>query len=275
MDGFTFSSYGARIGIRSTEAASLRRLAQTLPPRSRPWPSPEVDHLYSLVAAEANGNGRGRRFNLLYAGAQRILRSHDMGDVVEALDSDLHFQVAVHARWKLFVHAGVVGWNGAAIVLPGRSGSGKSRLVAELVRAGAVYYSDEFAVLDGHGRVHPYPKRLHIRADPDAAEKGPPVVRKRIEELGGLAGTRALPVGLVVLTSFARVTRPRLRRLSPGEAVLALLNHTVLARHRPQFALRLLARAVDGKPTFRGRRGEAAEFISSALARATSEIPEG
>jgi hypothetical protein len=30
--------------------------------------------------------------------------------------------------------------------------------VAELVRAGATYYSDEFAVLDSRGRVHPFPR---------------------------------------------------------------------------------------------------------------------
>ena len=35
--------------------------------------------------------------------------------------------------------------------------------MAELLRAGATYYSDEFAVFDARGRVHPYPKPLSIR----------------------------------------------------------------------------------------------------------------
>ena len=43
----------------------------------------------------------------------------------------------------------IVTWGrGRAIVIPGRTFSGKSTLVAELVRAGATYYSDEYAVED-------------------------------------------------------------------------------------------------------------------------------
>jgi hypothetical protein len=32
--------------------------------------------------------------------------------------------------------------------------SGKTTLVSELIRAGATYYSDEYAVIDERGRVH-------------------------------------------------------------------------------------------------------------------------
>ena len=35
--------------------------------------------------------------------------------------------------------------------------------MAELLRAGAVYYSDEYAVVDPWGRVHPFAKPLSIR----------------------------------------------------------------------------------------------------------------
>jgi uridine kinase len=41
------------------------------------------------------------------------------------------------------------------IAIPGRSFSGKTSLVTALVRAGAVYYSDEFAVIDRDGLVRP------------------------------------------------------------------------------------------------------------------------
>jgi hypothetical protein len=42
------------------------------------------------------------------------------------------------------------------MVLPGKSFAGKTTLVAALVRAGAEYWSDEYAVLDANGDVHPY-----------------------------------------------------------------------------------------------------------------------
>ena len=72
------------------------------------------------------------------------------------LRQDIDQAVARRSPRLLFVHAGVVGWRGLAIVIPGRGSTGKSTLVAELVRRGAVYYSDAFAVLDEAGRVHPY-----------------------------------------------------------------------------------------------------------------------
>ena len=58
------------------------------------------------------------------------------------------------------MHAGVAVWNGAAILIPGRSHAGKSTLTKSLIDAGAVYYSDEFAPVLPNGFVIPYPKPL-------------------------------------------------------------------------------------------------------------------
>jgi hypothetical protein len=65
-----------------------------------------------------------------------------------------------------FLYAGVVAWQGHAIVFPGRSLSGKTTLVREMLRLGATYYSDEFAVVDNSGLVHSFPRPLGIREDP-------------------------------------------------------------------------------------------------------------
>src|SRR4029079_7212295 len=124
---------------------------------------------------------------------------------------------------RIFVHAGVVGWNGRAIVMPGRSYSGKSTLVAELVRQGATYYSDEFAVLDSRGRVHPWARQLAIREN-CAAGKGN---RSPVEAFGGKAGKRPLPIALVIAFLYQRGAGCRLAQLSPGGGVMALLEHTV------------------------------------------------
>ena len=74
-------------------------------------------------------------------------------------------------------HAGVVGWRGRAIVIPGRSHAGKSTLVAELVRRGAVYYCDEFAVLHETGRVHPY-RRTPVLTQVSYTLSSPPVKQR-------------------------------------------------------------------------------------------------
>ena len=131
-----------------------------LPPGWRPAQSPIVDRIYSLVVGGTSPTAKLRRFNLLYVGSARLVRSMDLARVFEVLETDLQLFVAEMARRRLFVHAGVVGWNGRAIVIPGRSFSGKTTLVGEMLRNGATYYSDEYAVFDSRGRVHPYPSSL-------------------------------------------------------------------------------------------------------------------
>ena len=150
------------------------------------------------------------------------------------LETEIRQSVAASAARRTFVHAGVVGWRGRAILVPGRSRSGKTTLVAELVKAGAVYLSDEFAVLDGRGRVHPFAKPLSIRG-PGGCDVH--ARARRAEELGGTVGTRPLPVGLVVLAEHRPGASWRPERLTRGQAVLEMLAHTVPARLRPEASL--------------------------------------
>src|SRR5262249_27415593 len=138
--------------------------------------------------------------------------------------------------------------------------SGKSRLVEALVRAGATYYSDEYAVLDGRGRVHPYPSPLTRRGD-----VGEPLRKYSAEELGGAAGGTPLSRGLVVGCRHRPRGRRRPRLLSPGQGVLALLDHAVPARHRPARTLATLRRLASHAPVLSSPRGEAAETAALLL----------
>src|SRR6185295_969546 len=235
--GLAFVCHGAHIGIRVNDPEALERLLLHLPPGWKPAASPVVDHLCSLRVGGSARPGL-RRFHLLYGNAALVARARELDELCDGLESHLSFSVAMTARRRLFVHAGVVGWHGRALVIPGRSLSGKTTLVAALVRAGATYYSDEYAVFDQHGRVHPYPKRLSIREEPGKPPRICPV-----EELGGRAGARPLPVGLIAVAAYTPGARWRPRALSRGQAVLALLGNTVLARIRPDLALPTLQRA--------------------------------
>ena len=150
--------------------------------------------MYSLLMSGLGPRSNVRRFNLLYAGATRAARSLDPDLVLDAFESDVQIYVGIMARRKIFVHAGAVEWQGRIVVIPGLSMSGKTMLTAELVRAGATYYSDEYAVLDEHGRVHPYPRQLGMRAA-GAGEQ----TKVRADALGGIVGVKALAVGMVVV----------------------------------------------------------------------------
>ncbi len=178
------------------------------------------------------------------------------------LDAQLRMHIALHAPDHVFVHAGVVGVGERAIVLPGRSFAGKTTLVAALVQAGAEYWSDEYAVLDADGLVHPYPKPLSVRIDATRATE-----ERSIESLGGRAGDRPLPVDLIAFTSYRPGVAWALRPCSAGQGAVKLLEHSVAARARPEQVLAAVRRATTDAVILEGDRGDAEEAAGALLSR--------
>jgi hypothetical protein len=254
--GVAGRAYGLRIGLRANDARALERIRGVLPPGWTGSASPVVDRVYSLVANDATGDVDADRACQLYLGAEPLGGRLSLDEVCEVLENSLHPYVAEFARRRLFVHAAVVGWRGRAIVLPGTSFAGKTTLVRALIDAGATFYSDEYAVFDARGRVHPFARPLSIRED------GAAWLRR---EAVASPGTTALPVGLVAMARYRPGARWRPRRLAPGEAVLALLANTVAARRRPDVAFRTLREVVSGAQAVKGTRGEAQETARSIL----------
>jgi hypothetical protein len=260
-DGLSFTVHGVRVGVRVNDAQFMKRLEEYFPPGWKPASISVVERLYSLILKDGERRIRGvRPFNLLYADLTKLSRTFSADEVLEIFESDLQLHVAESARRKVFVHAGVVGWRGHAVLIPGRSLSGKSSLVAELVRAGATYYSDEYAVLDLRGRVHPFPKPLQIREAGSARQKKYPV-----EMFGGRAGVKPLAVGLIIISKYQTGARWRPRTLSAGRGTLELLAHTVSARRQPETALTTLQRAVADATVLKSLRGEAKETAEHIL----------
>lgn len=259
--GISFTSHGVRIGVRVNRPEALSLIKDYLPPRCKPSPSPVVERLYSFVVGGGNETERSvRRFNLLYRDIARLARTRNLEEALELFEADLGLFVAEAAPRRVFVHAGVVGWKGQAILIPGRSYSGKTTLVTELMRAGAVYYSDEYAVLDVLGRVHPYPRALQIREAETGKQK-----KYSVEALDGKAGAKPLDVQLVVVSRYKPQARWRPQQLSAGHGVLELLANTVSARYRPQKALATLERVSKRALTLKSARGEAGEIVESLL----------
>jgi hypothetical protein len=258
--GVRFVSYGRRIGVRVNDLRVLPQVLELLPPGRTASSSPFVRRLYSIFVGGNGARAGVRRLHLAYADSLRIARTSELTTALDAFDSDLRLHVAERARGRVFVHAGVVGWRGRAIVIAGRSFSGKSSLVAALVRAGATYYSDEYAVFDERGRVHPFLSPLSLRGK-DAERP----TRHGAESLGRPPGGKPLRVGLVAVSEYRPGARWRPRHLTPGQGILALLANTVPARERPAAALAALQQAVANAPVLKGKRGEAAEVADLLL----------
>lgn len=263
--GACIEAHGVRLGLRANTPEGLEAAESCLPPGWRPSPSALVDELFSLWTDPGPGAARASR---VYVGTSRRVRTRDLRQALAVLESEMRQSLAARAARFTFVHAGVVGWRGRAIVIPGRSRSGKSTLVAELVRSGASYLSDEFAVIDSRGRVHPFAKPLSIRG---AGGCDLHVQRPRAEDLGGRSAQGPLPIGLVLLASHVPGAEWRPRTLTPGQAVIEMLAHTVPARLRPEASLQALERAVSRAALLQGERGEAAELAPRLLERVESQ----
>ena len=207
-------------------------------------------------AIERDGEG----LRLLLDGAE-LGHALDGRALSDLLEGDLALFVASHAPDRIFVHAGVVGWQGAALLVPGRTMSGKSTLIAALVALGATYYSDEYAVLDDQGRVHAYPRRLSLRQ-----RRGLP-----LRVAPARVGKKALRVAWVIGTRYEKGATLRLEALTAGRAVLLLLDNAVAARVVPGRVLATLARVTETATAFSGVRGAAQGAARQLLSRCTAE----
>ena len=257
------AAYGVSFAIRADSEFLLRRMESHLPPSSTGAPAREGQRVYSIAADD----GASTPGYSLRADDEVICRQADLATVLEGLETHVQLHVAEMSPDHVFLHSGVIAWEDGAILLPGRTYSGKSTLVAELVRHGAGYYSDEYAVLDRSGQVHAYPRPIGLR---HSGEHG--VVRERVEQPAPLAGYPPLPVRAVFLCRFKAGFGWNAMRMPPGEAAVALVSHVVSARRDPARMLACLTQVVTLAPVFVAERGDAADAVAHIL-RATAQSP--
>ncbi|MDX6641506.1 MAG: hypothetical protein QOF12_2517 [Solirubrobacteraceae bacterium] len=189
------------------------------------------------------------------------LAAGEAAAALEELDGRLRAHIAEHARHHVFVHAGVVAVGGRAIVLPAPTHAGKTALVVALLQAGAVYYSDEFAVLDGTGRVLPYAKPLTVRS-----ADGRRSSRVTAASLGAATGDGPAAVAMIAATRHVSGATWAPQPRSAADGTMLLLSHAGQARGDPARVLESVSRAAEGAIVLEGPRGEAAAAAAALLA---------
>ena len=262
MAGRAIQTHGVTLGVRATRADVLDALERHLPPGARPTRKTVVDRLYSIVAPINQPGSRVRKFQMAYSDAVPIARTHDLSEVFERIQADMSLATATLTPGFTFIHAGVVAWRGKAIVLPGASHAGKTTLVAALLRAGATYYSDEWAVLDASGRVRPYARSLSIRGVNGARDRA-----ETPGSFGAKVGARPLRVGLVVFTQFDPDATWEPREVSPAHAMLHLTDNLMQLHRQPRKTLDAVRHMLDEATVLAGLRGEADPAAQQILAR--------
>jgi len=250
-------AYGARIEFR-VPAALLAELASPIVPGAVVDAQGPAEVVLSVQLSHTpQGNSH---FEIAENGIF-LATEHSLQAAKDAVESWAQLTVATLAKKLVFVHAGVVGWRNRAIVIPGRTLSGKTTLALALVEAGADYYSDEYAIFDSEGRVHPYRRLPKLKAAP--------VHTLPSRDFGRLLcgpPPRPIPLGWVLISRYEAGSSWQPRRLTCGETLLGLLDNTIPLRSRPEDSVRALAKAMTNVQGFEGLRGEAASFARQALA---------
>jgi hypothetical protein len=256
----TFESYGVIVCLSSNDkrllddaiAVAERSLIGNLKARG-PVNDEGAQH-FELIRSS-------RQYYQVYLNGMRISSGPTRWKFLKFFDGLLRVTVGEHSPQFVFIHAGVVAWNGRALLLPANSFDGKSTLVTELVKLGAVYYSDEFAIVDKEGLVHPFARPINRRTDDG---KFIPY-EIQLDEIGGAVGSRPIRCGMLLLTRFEKGSHFSPRHLSKGEAILELVNFALSVRVNPEFTFRVLNNLLEDAILLSGRRPEAKQFAKRIL----------
>jgi hypothetical protein len=248
--------------IRTNDPELACLLPDLLPPLAIRRRATSYDRTWSLRREGSCACGIEHRSVDLFSGRRLLFRGHDLATARLRLRAAVKLDVAEFAHRRVFLHAGAVAWNGVGIVIPGVTMSGKTSLVRELLRAGATYYSDEYAVLDSLGRLHPYPQPLGVRLGTTYEQND-----ETAESLGATVATGRVPVGFVVVTRHERGGRWNPQVLSPGHTALAMLEHAVAARRNPARVLSALQHVAQNAVGWLGARGGAQTTARAILSR--------
>lgn len=259
--GFRVTILGVHLAVVSDSAAVAEALDQYV----LPWlPRAAVGSSTADRLVEVRRLGSGAGLEILVDGlVAGVVPSPEAAIpwVQRALD-----EAVVRCQTEVaVVHGGVVAHGGRAIILPGPTGAGKSTLVAELVRQGAPYLSDEYALIDADGCVHPYPRPLLLR-DASGDDQAP----RLATELGGTVARGPMPAGLIVGARHAPDATPVLQAMSQSDGLLLLLRNTPQALADHPWIMAPMARAVARAACYGGPRGEARATAAAILELASS-----
>lgn len=201
------------------------------------------------------------RLDGVYKNREKIAVRRRREWAFQLLGSQVRLAVAEYAPKHTFVHAGVVAVDGKAIVIPAKSFAGKTTLTYELVKRGAIYYSDEYAVIDQDGFIHPFPKDISMRGIIDDQTQ----VEIKPESIGGTIGTKPVRAGLIVITHYGESSKWRPKTLTVGQGFLELITHTIPIRQNPELAVTALRKMLDGASILKSRRGDAGKTADAII----------
>ena len=223
-------------------------------------------------------SGEGDRL-VLRRGELSVAEGGDPGYVATVLMDEVARALTSHCRRGLLFHAAAVGWRDHVVVLPGRTGAGKSTLAASLVRRGLTFLGDEIACIDDRHIVRSFPrpfafKRRGLRSHgvgstsrmrQDRRWRHPCAHWCRLASSVASTTRRHGRAAAIVFPEWEEGRRLEVRPISRAETALGLMASLVNARNLPGHGLAGVVRLSEQVPGYRLRYSDADDVAIEAL----------
>ncbi len=259
------------VRIRSNRARLGRMLEPLLAPfRSEPASGAPT---YSIL----HGRSRTRPEMAVFLDGEDVHLSDSPAAALDYVVWNIH-EVAMERSGRfLAFHAAAAALEGRGLLLPAPPESGKSTLVAGLVRDGWSFLADEYATVDARtGLLHPFPRALWLAPEsiallgdlkgvvPEALwAEGRSKYFLSPDALRAEAVGVPCPVRLVVAPSYEARGRTLLEPLSRAEAGYLLADNCFNFARFADRGLRTVASVVGGARCYRLRFGRLAEAVAT------------
>lgn len=269
MTSRVISFAGSSVRIES-EGLDAERLVEFLyrdfPPSEGPPP-----HMTLHVRAEP-----GAEALTLHCGDKRYYHGNSLGSLASALLEQTIYHLSDKSRGGLVLHAAAVSMGRRCLLLPGRTGVGKTTLTAWLVKKGFGYLTDELVyVPSGSMEVRPFVRPLNIKArarqslgarilDYEASASqivsATDVTLVPSALLGGGAALAEARLGRIVFPQYQAGAGFAVEPLSRAETGLGLMGCLINARNLPEHGFPEVARLAREAPGFHLRYGDFAQL---------------
>ena len=266
--------------VRSVDQAFADAVAWHLAPFRRERPEVQAFPV-DMYVQETDQAHEPPEYSLFIANALRY-RHHRLRDVLHHTIWALHADVSKRVRDFVLLHAGAVVGRGGAMLIPGRSGSGKSSLVLALLQQGFSYLSDELGAIDPiTARAYAFEKRISLE---EAAVGSSPALAGRLEDRQGslilpdryvspenvdAAVAGPAPITRLVFIGEDRTGEPRLSGIGAGMAVERMAEHAVNLFRYQERGVILLTRIAENAEAYELQGGTArsrAELLAERFA---------
>jgi hypothetical protein len=279
------SPHAPALTVGLFDSASTR-VPVTLPTRDQVW-SYENESLCILLDPGSNSASlldRAQRLALFWIPSAAHFSYHEAG-----------FPLRHIIRWWMgplglqLVHAGVVGNAHGGVLLPGKSGSGKSTTTLACLESGLDYVGDDFVLLAAKPEPYAYGVYNSAKLNPPDLPRFPaltPLVRNRarldtekalffLQERFPERIKTGLPVRALLVPRVMGATNTRVRPLRAAEGLTALAASTILLfRGAGAEDLERMSEVVKKIPCFVLELGSDLAQIPAAISNLLSELSE-